>query len=348
MGQKTSQTPDLDKASNANADLTGKDDIDSDGGEHRGQVDVSASFQSLVKRSIAAWPPLVEYQVHGGDNLREDFLQKVKTLQSLLSVEDLLSNGEFWFFQLRESFMKQSLLTKWDPNNLEAYILLPLSYGFVNNQDCFFVSHYWRSREHPDPTGHDMDLFREDMNSLEWSYVWVDWTCMPQNPRTKLQQRYFRKMLQFIPPLVRDCAFEWRFATFEPRAWILSEVAEYVLNHKEYIITDDMKPFLSHLTEMFVDGVQPVISRHKYACTNGSDMRLLIGWLEVLVILFKIVPDTSSRQSICDMINRDYVGSYFNTELGLRVDKYKGVISYKGFDHNFTPVFDPSRYELDI
>ncbi|KAK7460684.1 hypothetical protein VKT23_009399 [Stygiomarasmius scandens] len=345
------QTPDQDKASSTNADhlpgtnssVTGNDDTDGD--EHKGP-NMSASFQSLVERSIAAWRPLVEYQIHNGGgnngNLQEDFVTKIKTLQGLHSVEDLLSNGEFWFFQLRESFIRQNLLIKWDPDNLDAYILLPINYGFVNNRECFFVSHYWHTREHPDPTGRDMDLFREDMGSVEWSYVWVDWTCMPQSPRNKVQQEYFKKMLGFIPSLVRDCAFEWRFATFERRAWILSEVAEYVLNHKEYTITDDVKPFISHLTEMLADGVRPVISRHKYACTNGSDMEFLIGWLELLVILYRIIPDVSIRQTIFDMINRGYVGSFSLIELGLYIDKSKGIISYKGVEYKFTPVFSPS------
>jgi hypothetical protein len=50
------------------------------------------------------------------------------------------------------------LLTKWHPVRLDEYILLPIDYGFVNRKDCFFVSHYWHTREHPDPTGHDVSL----------------------------------------------------------------------------------------------------------------------------------------------------------------------------------------------
>jgi hypothetical protein len=69
-------------------------------------------------------------------------------------------------------------MVKWDPTALDEYILLPVHYGFVNNQDCFFVSHYWHTKEHPDPEGTDMQLFRTDLELVDWRYIWVDWTCM--------------------------------------------------------------------------------------------------------------------------------------------------------------------------
>jgi hypothetical protein len=79
-----------------------------------------------------------------------------------------------------------------------------------------------------------------------------------------VQQEYFTRMLRFIPALLRDCAFEWRFPDFEPRAWILFEVAEYVLTHNgELTITSDMQPFVSHTAEMITEGVRPIISRHR-------------------------------------------------------------------------------------
>jgi hypothetical protein len=52
---------------------------------------------------------------------------------------------------------------KWDLDRLEEYILLPIDYGFANNQDCFFISHFWRTSEHPDPQADDMRFFREDL-----------------------------------------------------------------------------------------------------------------------------------------------------------------------------------------
>jgi hypothetical protein len=113
--------------------------------------------------------------------------------------------------------MRQNLFMKWDPDCLDDYILLPIEYGFVNKRDCFFISHYWRTPKHPDPEGEDFRLIRGDLDDVEWAYVWMDWTCLPQFPQNEMQQRYLNRMLPCIPTIVRNCAFEWRFPKFEPR-----------------------------------------------------------------------------------------------------------------------------------
>lgn len=157
-------------------------------------------------------------------------MRKVKT------VDHLLKRRDFWFFQLRNAFLQQDRFMKWDITRLEDYIVLPVNYGFVNNRDCWFVSHYWREKNSPDPDGEDLRMIKKDIVDESWSYIWVDWTCMPQGNdegvRTSLEKNYFKLMLAYIPMLVRDCAFVWNFpATYEPRAWILYEVAEFVLCH---------------------------------------------------------------------------------------------------------------------
>ena len=107
-----------------------------------------------------------------------------------------------------------------------------------------------------------MCLFRTDLAHQEWSYIWVDWTYLPQAPRSEVQQTYFQKMLRFIPMLIRDSAFEWRFHSFQPRAWVLLEVAGYIINHTEPFITPDMYNFASHADEMFEAEVRPVVSKY--------------------------------------------------------------------------------------
>jgi hypothetical protein len=302
----------------------------------------SAAFQSLVERSITAWDSLN----YVGEDRTFTVHRVAGMLRGLSSLETLLQNHQFWFFQLKESFIRKQLLLKWDPARLDEYILLPLDYGFVNCRDCFFVSHYWHSREHPDPEGHDMSLFLEDFAREEWSYVWVDWMCMPQAPRSELQQTYFKKMLEFIPALVRDCAFEWRFPAFEPCAWILFEVAQYVLKGGTYTVTPNLRYFISHVHEMLEEGVRQVFSKYRYACTNGSDLPLVIGWLELLVILTKCVPNVSSRRMILDRVDRGYVGSLSfysmaspHTSADIEIDKARGIVSCNGATYMFTPLF---------
>ncbi|EXJ73261.1 uncharacterized protein A1O5_03021 [Cladophialophora psammophila CBS 110553] len=301
----------------------------------------SSAFSSLVDRSIQAWATL-NYA-----NLEVDKAsateRHAEKLRSLNSIDDLLLGREYWFFQSRESFLRQERLMKWSSSHLDQYVLFPIDYGFVNNKDCFFVSHYWRTSDHPDPDGVDLRMFIQDLKDAEWSYIWVDWTCMPQyddGARTRLEEYYFRRMLTCIPMLVRDCAMAWRYPSFEPRAWILYEVAEYVLNHREYVKTPDNSLFIQHIVEMLAYNVRQVLDIHKYRCTNKSDMLLVTGWLEILKIVYGIFPDdVQTRQEVLDQINQPYTGTYANPSMDLKIDKVKGEVHHRGKVYSFTPVF---------
>uniref|UniRef100_A0A093UUI3 Uncharacterized protein n=1 Tax=Talaromyces marneffei PM1 TaxID=1077442 RepID=A0A093UUI3_TALMA len=149
----------------------------------------SSSFKSLVERSITAWDSLAYY---------EDPKEKQREF-------DRASSG---LRRLRRSFSQQDTFMKWEPDRLEEYILLPVTPGFVNKQDCFFV---------------------------------------------------------------------------------LYEVAEFVLscfplwNNP----TPDIAPFVLDVLAMTKIGVTQVVRRRGYHCMNDSDSRV-IGWLEILVIVFKI------------------------------------------------------------
>ncbi|KAJ7822731.1 hypothetical protein B0H14DRAFT_3731138 [Mycena olivaceomarginata] len=158
-----------------------------------------------------------------------------------------------------------------------------------------------------------------DLVSMTWSYVWIDWTCMPQvgedGKRTPLEKPYFGMMLQCIPMVVRDCAFVWRFPAWEPRAWILYEIAEHAVGHRQYVVTEDNKPFLRHVQEMVLFGVHPVLDKYKYRCTNASDMDLVTGRLELLVILAKLFPDdVTIRRELLDILNKPANGSVTHYE----------------------------------
>lgn len=248
--------------------------------------------------------------------------------------------------------MRQDRLTKWNASQLDDYIVLPINYGYVNNEDCYFVSHYWREKDNPDPHGDDLRTFQEDLADDEkWSYIWVDWTCMPQGDdqgvRSDREKHYFKLMLAYIPMLIRDCAFEWRFPPYEPRAWILYEVAEYILCHVQHTITDDNKLFINHIWEMVYFpivnqkvGVREVLKKHSYKCTNDSDLDLVTGWLEILVIIARCFPtDIATRQDVLDMLNRPITGSSSNPLLNFEVDKIEGIVRHKGMVYHFTPIY---------
>ncbi len=307
-------------------------------GEHVEGSTSSSAFQSLIERSIAAWDLLNRFGVD--DTTFDVHANSLKGHSSLESV--MKGSTAYWFFQRRESFMNQPVLMKWDPNRLDEYVLIPVAKGFVNKQDCFFVSHYWRTPHHPDPDAVDLALLRQDLETLEWSYIWVDWTCMPQVPRSGVQKTFFKRGLAQIPMLLRDCGFSFRFPTFEPRAWILYEIAAWVLDHKDFTWTDDNRPFIHHAFEMLTSGVRPVIDKYGYKCTNESDLDIVTGWLEIHVLLCQIFEDdVHSRRELHDEINRKEAGS-FSCYLDwgiITVDKVDGIISYLGRTVRFTPLF---------
>ncbi|KAF8348410.1 hypothetical protein F5887DRAFT_871901, partial [Amanita rubescens] len=206
-----------------------------------------SAFQSLVQRSITAWDSLHHVDVEDATiDLHARLLRSSSSLESVMSGTPV----SFWFFQRRESFMNQPVLMKWDPHRLDEYVLIPVAEGFVNKRDCIFVSHYWRAPHHPDPEAADLGV----------------------------QQTFFQKGLARIPMLLRDCEFMWRFPTYEPRAWILYEVAAWALDHRSFFWSHDNRPFIHHLHEMFTSGVRPVFDKYGYKCTNESDLELVTGW----------------------------------------------------------------------
>jgi tetratricopeptide (TPR) repeat protein len=217
----------------------------------------------------------------------------------------------------------------------------PVEDKFANQLDCIFISHYWHTPEHPDPQGEDLRLLHERLHIGLWSHVsyfWVDWTCMPQQERTEMQRQYFKRALKRIPTLVRDCTFTWRFPKFEPRLWVLFEVAEFTLNRSRPGPLADIEPFMIHLSEMNRVGVKFVIDKHGYECTNQSDSQLVIGWLEILLALYKIVPSIRTRRDILNAIDDPMVGTCLHEESGIAIDKDKGIVTANGKTYEFNPL----------
>jgi hypothetical protein len=148
---------------------------------------------------------------------------------------------------------------------------------------------------------------------------------MPQWERTEPQQQYFTRALTSIPMLVRDCAFTWHFPDFQPRLWVLFEAAEFTRNRSRPIPLADIEPFMNHLREMKGYGVKYVLNRHGYRCANQGDRELVIGWLELLLILSRIVPSIRTRRAILNATDNSMVRTCHHQESGITVDKKKAL-----------------------
>jgi hypothetical protein len=201
----------------------------------------------------------------------------------------------------RGAFMSQKRMNKWSRDELDDYILLPALPGFVTRLDCFFVSHFWRTQDHPDPDVEYLRLHQAELQSQTWSYIWVDWTCMPQSPRLPLEEAYFHRCLRTMPGIIRNCAFIYFYPPFEPRLWILYEITEYLLTCSGGLgTTSDIEPFLQHIDEMLKAGVQATLAKHNYRCSYDRDKQYLTSWLELLVLLKRSHLSIDSIRTIMD------------------------------------------------
>lgn len=308
--------------------------------------DPSTLFKRLVERSISAWSSLrfcqenKYYNIH----LHAEVLRGMKSLDEVLHSRTPMS--QMWFFQLKSSFMQQSRFTQWDESRLDDYVLIPVVAGFVNKTDCVFISHFWRTDQHPDPDGLDFNLLRQDLADSRCSYIWLDWTCLPQGKLSNLQKYYFQVSLPKLPLLMRDCAYSWRFPDFRPRLWILFEVACWLFNHVGCVEYDDMAQYVADCKRMVEVGAKTVVAQRGYKCTNGGDTKIVTSWLELLVLLYKHVPSTSTRRDLLDTVEGFHATTTaaveFYSDDHISVDMVRGMLSVGNKTYCFTPLPPPS------
>ncbi|KAK3636188.1 hypothetical protein LTR56_014351 [Elasticomyces elasticus] len=233
---------------------------------------------------------------------------------------------------------------KWNRDSLDDYILLPAADGFVMRKECFFLSHYWHTSNHPDPRGEHLRFAQKELDLQHWSYIWVDWTCAPQEPRSLLEEIYFSKTLTSMPAIIRNCGFMCYYPTFKPRLWVLYEIAQYCLTSTtdlEKDVTWDTKVFAHHIQEMSRDGVHAVIKKYDYACTYERDKSLIVSQLDLLILLKRLAV---SMLSIRRLLGRlvwspgieDYYGQHEDEVIMLKPKI--GCLEYNGKTYSYTPV----------
>lgn len=249
----------------------------------------------------------------------------------------------FWFFQRRGAFLSQKTMQKWSRDRLDDYVLLPATNGFVNRKDCFFVSHFWLSKDDPDPSGKYLRLTQDELRQQTWSYIWLDWTCAPQHPRSQIEEAYFRRTLQTMSGIIRNSGFMWFYPPFEPRLWILYEVAEYTLTcSREVEVTEDIREFAEHVKEMLRVGVRSTLAKYGYRCTYDRDMEFLTSWLEVLVLLRTLDLDIDLVRRLLDNLTwfpTSQAIEFQTTKGTAELCRYEGTFKFHGSGelHRFTP-----------
>ncbi|KAI0456832.1 hypothetical protein F5B21DRAFT_126078 [Xylaria acuta] len=290
-------------------------------------------FLSLVRRSIEAWESLTQVT---------KTLAK-STLESYTKLDDLLCDGlvMFWFFQRREAFLSQKAMTKWSGDRLDEYVLLPALNGYVSRRECFFVSHFWHAKDDPDPDGTYLRLNQEQLRPQSWRYIWVDWTCIPQDPRRQQEEVYFLRSLDTMSGIIRNCGFQWFYPPFEARLWILYEIAEYSLTcDGELQRTPDIEVFRAHIGEMLSFGVRSTLDKHGYTCTYDRDKEFLTSWLELLVLLTRLHVDIGDVRRILDGLTWHHppIMMWGTIKGVIQLHPYEGTLEFSGERYTFTPL----------
>jgi len=294
-----------------------------------------AGWRSLVQRSIATWEKVSTNRLAG------DTLAEFHSLDYFFKSFHQGGYMMFWFFQQRDAFMSQRCMEKWSRDRLDDYVLLPAMPGFVTRNNSFFVSHFWRTRDDPDPGGEYLRLHQSQLKGQEWQYIWVDWTCMPQSPRSRREQAYFNTCLRTMSGIIRNCGFIYFYPPFEARLWILYEITEYVLTCDggvASIKTPDVEPFLDHVDEMLKVGVQTTLEKHGYRCSYDGDRQYLMSWLELIVLLKQLHFDTDFIRKIMDHLTWIKTGVQLYSGVPVvHLQRFEGILVVDGKVHTFTP-----------
>ncbi|KAM7185292.1 hypothetical protein V8F33_012470 [Rhypophila sp. PSN 637] len=249
-------------------------------------------WNSLITRSMGAWDPLGRTE----GNLEKSSLESWSNLDDFL-LETSRPGPMFWFFQTREAFLTQKTMTKWSRDNLDSYILLPAT-----------------------------------NSGYQWLYIWIDWTCAPQEPRTETE------------PLIRNAGFVWHYPPFEARLWILFEVAEFHLtsdpDYDPLEAFEHMEEFAAHVKEMVKFGVQRTLEKYKYRCSYPRDKEFITSWLELLVLLVNLEFDIYLLRQFMDILTW-FTGTqkmvWVTTRGIVELQKFEGTLTINGHQHTFTP-----------
>ncbi|KAJ5031427.1 hypothetical protein J3E73DRAFT_428573 [Bipolaris maydis] len=208
----------------------------------------------------SAWSSLLPFSKY----LHEDLLSEYHSLDEFLAESP--HSATFWFFQSRDAFISQNRFRKWSREVLDDYVLLLAMSGYVQRKDCFFISHFWRERQNPDPDGQTLRLHQAQIGPQEWLYIWVDWTCLPQHPRSGPEETYFSHGLRTM-------------------------TGYHLTSFGGIEKTPDIELFLQHIDEMIEKGVQKTLEKHRYHCYEDRDRQYLTSWLELLVLFRRLKID---------------------------------------------------------
>jgi hypothetical protein len=83
-----------------------------------------------------------------------------------------------------------------------------------------FVSHRWDSLTHPDPQGEQLTQIISEFP--DDALIWYDYSCLPQEPRTKREDEMYLAAMQDVPKLIAQSWFTVvgrEIESYDTRTW---------------------------------------------------------------------------------------------------------------------------------
>lgn len=186
------------------------------------------------------------------------------------------------------------------------------------------VSYRWLTPDHPDPHGTQMKLIPQDL--IESCYFFIDYSCLPQKPRTVFEEVDFKSKLNCMSSFYRSCDHLVRLTgeDYYKRTWCLFETycaslclfnnmittigpgsdIQELINRMEDIIKRKSHQFDKMPTEQVAREIDSMRKQliGQSTCTNGSD----VG----------IIGDLFSRMLNELIIDKSFYKKPYNSELG--------------------------------
>ena len=100
--------------------------------------------------------------------------------------------------------------------------------------DKYFISHRWLASDHPDPHCNKLTILKTKIDPN--SYYWIDYSCLPQHPRSKKEEKVFQESLKMLPSLLFEMKFlilRQRHDDYLKRAWCFFELLSASVIGKE-------------------------------------------------------------------------------------------------------------------
>lgn len=257
---------------------------------------------------------------------------KVNHLRDFKTIDQIMDEGDFIFMLPKEDFMVMGEFKEFKDIKYRL-ILVPISVGFLNVDDHYFISHCWSTPSNPDPNGVDYKSVLSDIGEQKFQSLWFDFSCIPQRPRSDHETKYFKKILRWLGGIIIDCAMEWRYSDLiNKRAWVLLEIFIYLvprLNVNPNIIlpTEDNVMYLNDI-KVILESEDPILTIKElgYTCTNGSDLHTIYKYISVIHSLHKLNCSAFAMMSLIRMFETASSGGWCDVQEGVTVDFKVGMV----------------------